>query len=439
MMSVNGSGKITVHCEAVVRGDVHLRRTTDQVDEVVKGLILEYLSETCPVFKNGMVQISGTSKIVDVVESLRICDLDENQSVSFWQADTCIYLIMLNDSLPEKDYLDDIDNPSSSSNTTTAYEQWELPNRHLHGLWESIVVEHDVKKRLLGYCSTSILFSEYQVDPNIISWNRMVLLYGPPGTGKTTLCKALANKLFIRCTNDKYESGILMEINSHSLFSRWFSESGKLVMKLFDQIDEIAEDEKCLVVVLIDEVESIASARNASARSNEPGDAVRVVNAVLTSLDTLKRKPNVLVLCTSNMVNGIDEAFRDRVDYSVYIGPPSSAARYVILKSCIIELIQKGIININLHDNQKQEYNFGDMDTIDELIFKSNLTKVANLSESYSGRGLRKLPLRAHAFFLQRSKVSLCEFVDAMLQTVELDQCKSRDEKTADLLIEGSM
>ena len=105
----------------------------------------------------------------------------------------------------------------------------------------------------------------------------------------------------------------------------------------------------------------------------------------------------------------------------------------------LIELIQKGIISINLHDNQKQEYNFGDMDTIDELIFKSNLTKVANLSESYSGRGLRKLPLRAHAFFLQRSKVSLCEFVDAMLQTVELDQCKSRDEKTADLLIEGSM
>ena len=82
--------------------------------------------------------------------------------------------------------------------------------------------------------------------------------------------------------------------------------------------------------------------RSSSARSNEPGDAIRVVNAVLTSLDALRRRyffqisyfvattffsltflrlflsfapifyfflyfrPNVLVLCTSNMVDSID-------------------------------------------------------------------------------------------------------------------------------------
>jgi SpoVK/Ycf46/Vps4 family AAA+-type ATPase len=97
-----------------------------------------------------------------------------------------------------------------------------------------------------------------------------------------------------------------MEINSHSLFSKWFSESGKLVMKLFSHIDELAEDEGCLVVVLVDEVESITAARNSASRSNEPGDAVRVVNAVLTSLDMLRRRPNVLLLCTSNMVETVD-------------------------------------------------------------------------------------------------------------------------------------
>jgi pachytene checkpoint protein 2 len=46
-------------------------------------------------------------------------------------------------------------------------------------------------------------------------------------------------------------------------------------MKLFDHISEIAEDTSSLVCVLIDEIESIASARNASIRSNEPSDAVR--------------------------------------------------------------------------------------------------------------------------------------------------------------------
>lgn len=145
-----------------------------------------------------------------------------------------------------------------------------------------------------------------------------------------------------------YESGFLLEINSHSLFSKWFSESGKLVMKLFDHISDIADDPQSFVCVLIgelraitsllirlirllayrfcaraDEVESITSSRSSSLNSNEPGDAVRVVNAVLTSLDALKRRPNVLVLCTSNLYSAIDPAFRDRVDLQVYLGPPS--------------------------------------------------------------------------------------------------------------------
>lgn len=132
------------------------------------------------------------------------------------------------------------------------------------------------------------------------------------GTGKTSLCKALAQKVFIR-NNQHFQTGLLFEINCHSLFSKWFSESGKLVMKLFTHISEIAEDEECLVVLLIDEVESIASARNAAGRSNEPSDAIRVVNAVLTSLDRLRRRRNVLVFCTSNMISSLDEVHKPNI------------------------------------------------------------------------------------------------------------------------------
>lgn len=128
------------------------------------------------------------------------------------------------------------------------------------------------------------------------------------------MCKALAHKVYIRNT-DRYRSGLLFEVNCHSLFSKWFSESGKLVMKLFNHISEVAEDPECFVVLLVDEVESIASARNASSRSGEPGDAIRVVNAVLTSLDTLKRKGNVLVLCTSNMVTSLDEVSHNILEH----------------------------------------------------------------------------------------------------------------------------
>jgi len=51
--------------------------------------------------------------------------------------------------------------------------------------------------------------------------------------------------------SDRYDHGKLIEINSHSLFSKWFSESGKLVQRLFAQVTEMVEDQSCFVVVLI--------------------------------------------------------------------------------------------------------------------------------------------------------------------------------------------
>ncbi len=49
----------------------------------------------------------------------------------------------------------------------------------------------------------------------------------------------------------RYSNARLLEINSHSLFSKWFSESGKLVQRLFSGINELIEEEEGFVVVLI--------------------------------------------------------------------------------------------------------------------------------------------------------------------------------------------
>lgn len=58
-------------------------------------------------------------------------------------------------------------------------------------------------------------------------------------------------------------------------------------------------------VNVLDEVESLAAARKAALSGTEPSDSIRVVNALLTQIDRLKQKRNVLILTTSNITEAI--------------------------------------------------------------------------------------------------------------------------------------
>lgn len=125
---------------------------------------------------------------------------------------------------------------------------WMLPTSEFHDLWMNLYYDNNLKEKvkyfnnlfslfsktvdfqlhyftfqLLQFTETALLFSDKRVNPNIMNCNKVILLYGPPGTGKTSLCKALAQKMSIRM-NHRYARCELVEINSHSLFSKWFSE-----------------------------------------------------------------------------------------------------------------------------------------------------------------------------------------------------------------------
>ena len=349
------------------------------------------------------------------------------------------------------------------------YKEWVLPSRDFHGMWESLVYGDDVKLRLTKYAGNALLFSQRGVDPNLIAWNRVVLLHGPPGTGKTTLCKALAQQLAIRF-QDIYPTAVLVEVNAHSLFSRWFSESGKLVSRLFQKIQDLLDDEGSLVFVLIDEVESLAAARKAAASGAEPSDAIRVVNALLTQVDGLKHRPNAMVLTTSNITEAIDLAFVDRADIKAYVGPPGFEARCAIITSAINELIAKGLVQlvggeppelptIQAMRECAKEHGFDDLEawgrwSIQEVVSHQNAVGwnpdgsckqpfrfddarfgyayTLAETEGFSGRALRKLPFLGYALAHTNGRCSLFQFIKGFDRAIEQEVLdRSSLEKTS--------
>lgn len=379
---------------------------------IIKEHVRKFLMYEATVYGDTTFMEFTDDFLTEHVKSVSVCDTEmvsKDRQGNLKNCKFAIHVFQLHDDGPATEELEE---------DIAAANHWLLPSEDFHGIWDSLIFDSDVKAQLINYAMTTLLFSDRGVNSNVISWNRVILLHGPPGTGKTSLCKALAQKLSIRLS-DRYSYGQLIEINSHSLFSKWFSESGKLVMKMFQKIQELIDDKDALVCVLIDEVESLTAARKSAMQGQEPSDAIRVVNALLTQIDHIKRFPNVIILTTSNVTGAIDLAFVDRADIKQYIGPPSVNAIFSIYHSCITELMRVGIIS-----PVQQILSIRDLEVLrfvnnDATNLSLELLEIARKSHGLSGRTLRKIPFLTHARHIQTSSITLQGFLNALSWTVD--------------------
>jgi pachytene checkpoint protein 2 len=328
-----------------------------------------------PFLPGGLISLAEAPPLLtDAIRTLRVCDISFPLYCTWTSMEEVDFSMQLYQLCEETAYLRE--NEKGQESLTTGMPAWcaaettltltggdgdedvpalavtPLPHPSLEGQWESLYYGEGeatsliFKRDIVSYADTAMRFTRAGVNPHLISWNRLVLFYGPPGTGKTSLCRALAQKLAIRLASDGYPRACLLDINAHSLFSRWFSESGKQVLRVFEQIHRIAADGGCFVCCVMDEVESLAAARASAMKGNEPSDSIRVVNALLTQMDRLQRHENVLVLSTSNLTDAIDEALLDRADKRVFVGPPGLHARQTILQAGVQELLERGLVEL---------------------------------------------------------------------------------------------
>ncbi len=142
-----------------------------------------------------------------------------------------------------------------------------------------------------------------------------VLLYGPPGTGKTLLAKAVANEA----------NAHFLTINGPEIVSKYYGQSEENLRKVFEEAQKNAP-----AIIFIDEIDAIAPKREET-----KGDVERrIVAQLLTLMDGLKSRGDVIVIGATNRPDDIDPALRrpGRFDREIEIGVPDREGRIEILK-----------------------------------------------------------------------------------------------------------
>jgi transitional endoplasmic reticulum ATPase len=144
-----------------------------------------------------------------------------------------------------------------------------------------------------------------------------ILLYGPPGCGKTLIARAVAHETNVR----------FFSISGPEIMQKFYGESEGYLRKLFDEATKQAPS-----IIFIDEIDSIAPKREDLGGEHQVER--RVVAQLLSLMDGLKARGQVIVIAATNLPNALDPALRrpGRFDREIVIPIPDRHGRLEILE-----------------------------------------------------------------------------------------------------------
>ena len=139
-----------------------------------------------------------------------------------------------------------------------------------------------------------------------------VLLYGPPGTGKTLIARAVA-----------HESNVhFIHINGPEIIDKLYGASEANLRKMFEEAEKNAPS-----IIFIDEIDAIAPKREQMAGERQVER--RVVAQLLSLMDGLEARGQVVLIAATNLPDALDPALRrpGRFDREIEIGIPDKEGR----------------------------------------------------------------------------------------------------------------
>ena len=285
-----------------------------------------------------------------------------------------------------------------------------LPDKEFLSLWEAIIIDDELKDRLLAQAILNFTLRS-KINRASIPLHGVILLVGQPGTGKTSLARGLAT----RTAESVKGLGqfIFIEVEPHALASAALGKSQKAVTDLLGgTIAEFAASQP--VIVLLDEVETLATDRSKLSMEANPVDVHRATDAVLAQLDHLAANyPNLLFIATSNFPKAIDSAFLSRSDLIVTIDIPSvDACRAILLNT--LEALSSVFPSVK------------------ELLKDSELDKAAKMCRGLDGRRVRKLVAAACTFkketALDPNNLSMADIIHAIKHEHEQLSARNGDQ-----------
>ncbi len=142
-----------------------------------------------------------------------------------------------------------------------------------------------------------------------------VLLHGPPGTGKTLIAKAVANETF----------ATFISLSGAEIHGKYYGESEARLRDIFSQAEQ---NKPC--IIFIDEIDALAPKREEVHGEVEK----RVVSELLTLMDGLEPRGQIVVIGATNRPNALDPALRraGRFDREIEVGVPNRKGRFEILQ-----------------------------------------------------------------------------------------------------------